>query len=294
MTENVAPVEQSTDNAENTAIDQAVTETQTDNQTSVSQSWRDSLPDDLKGNASLEKFETVEGLAKSYTNLEKMLGADKVPVPKEGDNEALERWYKAGGWPEQPEGYKFEKPADIPEGMVYDQDIDNRLTGILHEAKLDPRQAHSVREKLIELVSEGTVENVNASKAQADAVEAERKTAEESLRKEWGNAFDERAKIAGRAMNELWGADLMSAFEAGGFGNHPVLVKKAYEMGTKLIGEKNLIGEKEAEQTPGDLDAAISEFRNKHATALMDKTHVDHARLTAEMTRLYEKRFPNG
>ena len=39
-------------------------------------SWRDSLPEELKTNASLEKFSDVSTLAKSYINAESMIGKD--------------------------------------------------------------------------------------------------------------------------------------------------------------------------------------------------------------------------
>lgn len=254
-------------------------------------SWRDGLPDDLKESASLSKFETVEGLAKSYTSLEKMLGSDKVTVPKDGDEESLDKWYKAAGWPEDAKGYEFKQPEEVPEGMEYDEALDGRLQGILHEAKLDKRQASAVREELMKMVGEGVMDNMDASKLVADQQEQAIAESEATLQKEWGKAYEQNAKIAGRAINQLFGDDLEAVFNEKGLGNHPALIRAAHEMGKKLIGEKELIGEGLTEPTPGDLDSRISDFRTTHAAALNDASHSDHKLRVQEMTKLYDARY---
>ena len=62
-----------------TAVEQ---QSQPSEQTAATEtSWRDSLSDDLKTNASLQKFSDVGTLAKSYINAEQMIGKDKMVVP---------------------------------------------------------------------------------------------------------------------------------------------------------------------------------------------------------------------
>lgn len=258
---------------------------------SASASWRETLPDDLKESASLSKFETVEGLAKSYTNLEKMLGGDKVNIPKDGDEEGLERWYKAGGWPEDAKGYEFEPPAEVPEGMVYDEELDGRLSGILHSAKLDKRQAAAVRTELMKMVGEGAMENMDASKLADDQRAQALAESEAALKKEWGNAYEQNGKIAGRAINQLFGDELTAVFEENGLGNHPALIRAAHQMGKKLIGEKELIGEGLNEPSPKDLDEQISSYRASNKDALQDGSHPDHALAVQKLTDLYSRRY---
>ena len=45
--------------------------------------WKESLPDDLRDNPSLKSIQDVPGLAKSFIHAQKMVGADKIPVPTE-------------------------------------------------------------------------------------------------------------------------------------------------------------------------------------------------------------------
>lgn len=271
-----------------TAAEAAAATTAT--QTTTSQaSWRDSLPDDLKTSTSLTKFETIEGLAKSYTNLEKMLGTDKVPVPKDGDEEGAKNFFKAAGWPEKADGYGFKQPEKIPDGMVYNADLDTRLAGIFHGAKMTKSQAGAVREQLMNLVAEGATANLEAK----NVSEAERAKAIEvataTLKTEWGAAFDQRKAVAGAAINKFLSAETIAAIEAAGLGNNPSIVKDMYALGTKLAGEKELIGE--ALQSPADMESSIADFREKHKAALFDRSHPDHAVRTQEYTRLFERRY---
>jgi len=260
--------------------------------TTSSPSWLDDLPDDLKTSPSLSKFETKEGFAKSYINLEKMLGSEKVPVPKEGDAEGWTRYLKAGGLPDTPDAYGFTKPETVPEGFNYDEGLDKRIAGMMHKANLLPSQAKAMREELMGLVAEGAQENLNASKAQeaAKALDVQRGT--DALKQEWGPAFEQRGKVAGAAINKFLSPETIAAMDAAGLANNPAIIKDMYNLGVKLAGEKELIGVAEQSQAPTDLDAAIADHRSKHGAALQDRSHPDHKLRVAEMTALFNKRFP--
>lgn len=255
-------------------------------------SWRDSLPEDIRASTSLSKFETLEGFAKSYVNLERMLGSEKVPVPKEGDEEGWQRYYKAGGLPEKPEDYGFAQPERVPDGMVYSQELDQRLAGIMHGAGLNKSQASKVREQLMAIVSEGGTAQLEAGqKAEADR-KAAIQAGELALQQEWGTAFEQRGKIAGAAINKFLSPETIAAMDAAGLANNPAIIKDMYTLGVKLAGEKELIGAGGETASPGDLDAQIADLRQKHGAALFDRSHPDHAQRTKELTALFERRYP--
>ena len=48
--------------------------------------WLGSLPAELHSSASLRKFADVENLARGYVNAERLIGTDKIPVPKTDDD----------------------------------------------------------------------------------------------------------------------------------------------------------------------------------------------------------------
>lgn len=256
----------------------------------ASQSWRDSLPEDIRGHASLSKFETQEGLAKSYLNLEKMLGQEKIPVPKEGDTEGWQRYYKAGGLPEKPD-YGFTKPETLPEGFQYDEAMDTRLATIFHKANVLPAQAKPLRDELMALVSEGAQENLQAANAQKAARDLEVQRGTEALKQEWGQAFEQRGKVAGAAINKFLSPETIAALDSAGIANNPAIVRDMYNLGVKLAGEKELIGAVETSQSPTDLDAAIAAHRSAYEAVLMDKSHPDHNLRVQERNRLFEKRY---
>lgn len=260
--------------------------------------WRDGLPDELKNSPSLLKFDgnlsqadALHVLAKSYDSSVKMLGADKIVVPKEGDVEGWDKFYKAAGLPDKPEGYGFKPPEKIPEGFQYDEAIDNRLAGMMHKARVDPRQASVLREELMAMVAEGAMENVNAAKASEAAREVEIQRGLEALKGEWGSAFEPRSKVAGAAINEFLSPETIAAMEAVNLANNPAVIKDMYALGVKLKGEKQLIGEAEQLQTPADIDTAIAEFRTKHSAALTDRSHHENVLRSNELTKLFERKF---
>lgn len=250
----------------------------------ISQSWRDQLPEDIRTSPSLSKFETQEGLAKSYINLEKMLGQDKVVIPKEGDQAGWEAAYKALGRPDDPKAYGFQKPAELPAGLEYSEEQDMRLASVAHKAGLNKQQAALVREEFIKFMGEGAT-------AQSEAVEISRATQESQLKTEWGRAFDQNIKEAKVAIREYTDDSFIAMLEQTGLGNHPAMVKAFHTIARKTMGDDKLIGAgQQRENTPADLDKGIADYRQQHSAALFDASHPDHKLRTQEYTRLFELR----
>ena len=75
-----------------------------------------SLPEGLRAEPSLQTFDSVDKLAKSYVNAVKKMGSDPstmVQMPREG--ESWDNFYNQVGRPETPEGYDF---GDDPENTL--------------------------------------------------------------------------------------------------------------------------------------------------------------------------------
>ena len=60
---------------------------ETTEDTGSSVDWKASLEDGVKNDPSLADIQDVSGLAKSYIHAQKMVGADKVALPKENASE---------------------------------------------------------------------------------------------------------------------------------------------------------------------------------------------------------------
>lgn len=133
---------------------------------------------------------------KSYTELEKTLGADRIVLPgKDAKPEDWDAVYAKLGRPAKPEEYGFKAPQDIPDG-IYDPKFAAWAQTAFHKAGLTPRQAAAVHDEFVKMSLEGHNARVNDIKSKGDAGEAE-------LRKEWGGDYDKHVESGRRAAKAL-------------------------------------------------------------------------------------------
>lgn len=163
------------------------------------QSWLDSIQDaETKAWAQGKGWKDPADIVGSYKNLEKLLGSEKVPLPKDAnDAEGWDRLFKAAGRPDAPEAYGLDKI----EGA--DPEFSKAAAAAFHKAGLNPQQAAN----LVEFYG-----------AQAKAVQEAQETAfaQQSqlemgeLLKEWGPASEARISAA-RQGAQLLGLDEATA-----------------------------------------------------------------------------------
>lgn len=162
--------------------------------------WKSTVNTDLRNSPLLQKFEdTPEGLNKaleSHLNLEKLLGHEKVPIPKDvNDVEGWNRFSKAMGIPDKAEGYGL-PDAKLPEsmkGMTIDK---NKFAEIAHSFKCTPAQAKG----LWETYQREHVESYNR------AVEAHQKKITETvntLKGQWGDAYQANVELGQMVINKF-------------------------------------------------------------------------------------------
>jgi hypothetical protein len=225
-------------------------------------------------------------MAKSYINLERMLGGDKIAVPKSADDkEGWDKVYKALGRPDDAKGYELQKPENLPEGMEYSDDLEAKFREFAFEKGLTQTQAQDLRDfHLANMVSEFTAGQTEQA-GRIEEVMAD-------LQREWGRATDQKIGAASHAAKTLGGEEFAAMLDETGLGNDPRLIRGFAKIAEKIGGDKGLLGEALTESTPGDLDASIAEYRANHRDALMDKNHPDHKTRLAGLTALYNKRHP--
>jgi hypothetical protein len=95
--------------------------------------WMGGLPDDLKADATLRRFGSVEDLAKGHVEAHK-IAKSKVVLPKDGDADSVSRFF-ASIRPETPEAYQI----NVPEGQ--DSSFADAMKPIFHQAGLHPESA---------------------------------------------------------------------------------------------------------------------------------------------------------
>lgn len=132
-----------------------------------------------------------KALAKHAFNQEKLLGS-AIRVPKDDATpEERDAFLNKLGRPENPDGYQFTPPKDMPEGLAYDGDFASAFKAKAHELGLTAKQAAGLHDMYVGRMVEGygaqTARQQSALKERADAATAD-------LVKLWGPLDGQTAK----------------------------------------------------------------------------------------------------
>lgn len=231
--------------------------------------WRAALPPELRDAPSITKFNDPVALARSYTELESLIGRKGLVVPKEGDPPAVHAAYRqALGIPEKPDGYEI-KVEGAPEA-VWNAETGKVLASWAHELGLTPAQAQGLAERYAKMGGDGV-----------GAQEAERaRRIEEgaaALRSEWGAAFDAKRDYAMRAVREFGGDALLAELQALGAVSSPAIVKAFAAIGERM-GEDRPAGMgtgRSGVMTPAEAKAEQARLMAP-GTPYWDRRHPEH------------------
>lgn len=219
-----------------------VTDTQdqgSDQGDQASLGWRSALSDEFKENDFVKGFEKPTDFVKAaleiktkQENLEsKMEGA--IFKPGEGaTEEEVAAFRSAMGIPETPDDYEFPET----EGLEQDEQVMEWARGTFHKAGLSKEQA-----ALISQSWDGFI--LGMEQANEDASKEAFKTAQESLKTDWGADYDGNLELSHRAYKFF--EDKIEGFK--GFlegestngkalGNHPDMIRAFHVIG-KAMGE---------------------------------------------------------
>ena len=178
------------------------------------------VPEELREHPSLSPIKDVENLARSYVNAQRLIGADKIPVPVNPTDEDLDNIYNRLGRPESVDGYEI-----AVDGNIVTEDVARSYADIAHKLRLTPDQASGIMDYYRSMASQ-------ASEVTAEAETQQRSQTEMALRKEWGDDFDVRIEDAGKIAQQFGGGELLEMKLADGtkVGNHPDFIKAFAKM----------------------------------------------------------------
>ena len=162
--------------------------------------WKEKINPDLRNSPLTQKFSDdlvgLENQLKSHHELEKLLGHDKVPIPKDDkDTEAWALFSKALGIPDKAEGYGL-PDVEIPDslkGITFDK---NKFAEVVHSFKLTPSQAKGLWGAYTEMSKQAYM------KAQQDYQKGLTETINR-LRGEWGDAYEANVDIGQTVINKF-------------------------------------------------------------------------------------------
>ncbi len=250
---------QTTETAEQT---QQTTETQqTTQQTQQATTWKGFLKTDLKDSPLLTKFEdTPEGLNKaleSHANLEKLLGHDKVPIPKDAnDKEGWARFNKALGVPDTAEGYGLPdvRLPDSMKGMTIDK---ARFAEVARSQNMTPAQANSLWKTYNDI-------NVAAYNSHLETLQANLTKTVNMLKQEWGAAYNTNVELGQTVINQFSEDKEMNDFLTSVLTSDP-----------KGIRFLKKLGDQFAENKVGDFNVKRFAVTPEEAQAEIDKMSKD-------------------
>ena len=273
---------------EATGSDEAATETAVESSvdTGSSVDWKNALPDDVKTDPSLADIKDVGGLAKSYIHAQKMVGSDKVALPKEDATpEELDAFYDRLGRPKE---YEFTK-AELPEGMKLNEDMEKNMKAIMHKSGLTNKQANDLYSGYMKMTSE---EFTN----QQTAAENQKAEWYKTLQKDLGKAFDEQVDLSQRAARELGGEDFLNWLDSTGQGNNPMFVKMFAKVGQMMAEAGAEPGKPQSfEMTPDSARAEIARLqRDPNFMEQYNNKETDgHKEAVKKFGRLFEYAYPD-
>ena len=256
-------------------------------------SWKQGLSEDLRNSPLLQKFEdSIEGLTKafeSHANLEKLLGHEKVPIPKGVDDvEGWNRLSKAMGIPDKAEGYGLPTP-DMPKELGEISVDKNKFAEIAHSLKLTPSQAKGLWEAYTNELK-GSYEGFQKKQAETLA------NTVNILRSEWGDAFETNVELGQEVINKFCDSQEQADLITNVLAQHPDGVKFLSKIGNQFA--ENKIGDFQVKKFSLAPEEAYNEwqkiirdenhpYNNERATSKEREAAIDYVNSLIKATKGY-------
>jgi len=200
------------------------------NTTTDSSDWMGGFNEELKGYVQAKGFKDPASVVDSYKGLEKLLGAPKDRLLKLPEKEDASEWgdiYNKLGRPQTPKDYKFETVEGV------DPKLGEWAKENFHKLGLSQKQGEALLKSYKELE---TVETTSQLEQKQYAI----KNDMESLKKEWGAAFEQNSMIVDKAAQQF-GFDEEKLVKLREVFGAKEGMKSLHDLG-KRIGESSFVG----------------------------------------------------
>lgn len=262
-------------------------------------SFKDNLPEDIRNDKTLEKFEDEASLAKSYIELSRMIG-NSIRVPGEGASEEevskiLEKVSHLGiGKLPKDEDEVLDKLLKVPtKAEELKIDIDKDLLGVASEEQAAHLINRAIELKLTNKQAERFLTaNLKEIKAEKEGRKARLTEAESKIKEMFGSDFEARTRgmeLAAKVVAEK--VPGFEEFAQSDASKHPAVAFMLSEM-AKTLKEGNAILGKPAVQyglTPSEAQAKLESLRSHEA--YYNAYHPDHDAVVEERAKLMKIAF---
>jgi hypothetical protein len=242
--------------------------------------WKKTLGEGFEGLDTLDKFDSLESLAKGYVHAEKLIGREKIPMPE--TPEEIASVMKRLGAPETVEEYQLALPGEVSEKYkpVFEADLKWFGQSALKH-NLTRAQVKGVFEDYVEYQN-GNLKTLNEATGRA------RSEALVILEKEHGDNLQAVLGNAAHVLNTFGDDSLKATLDETGLGNHTALVRFLNKVHPFISEEVSL--DKAPAQTLAQLDGELNKALND--PAYLDKSLVGHKKAVENVTKLMKSRYP--
>ncbi len=262
------------------------------------QQFREMLPEDLRADPAFTPYtgenvnEIIGKLAKSYVNVNKLVGADKNAVLKlpnsPDDKDGWNNVYSKLGRPEKVEGYevsKFKEVAGVDEKSL------GEIAQVAYEKGVSKDALHAIVGKYLE--------QVGGAKTQTDEqVQETIKGYTDNLKKEWGEAYETKTSKVLETLKQKADPEFLKlAADYPFIFDHPAvmktmdaLIKMTVEDGGVKQGGSSGAGP----MSPNEARAALAAMDGdqEKMKILTTSGHPMREHLLAERTKLFKYAYP--
>lgn len=242
--------------------------------------WRDEIPQDLRGEKVWETFKSKEDVYKAHANLVKYQGRS-IGIP---DDKATEddwnQFYAKLGRPEAPDKYELKRPENLPENLTYSDDLEKWFRDVAHKHGLSAKQATGLynawNENAAQMFKQPEPESV-------EQVEANLKTT-------WGKDYQANMANVERFTRAYLDDEFVKFADEVGLGNDIRFLNVMARAGAKLREDTSIDTTRDRSTGAGDREAA----QKRYAEIMADKAYLDpsdprHALLHSERERLFHQ-----
>jgi hypothetical protein len=233
--------------------------------------WRASLPEDIRGEKSIEQYKTLPDFVKGFVETKKMVGQALRAPAADAPDEEWEKFYRAGGAPEKPDEYKFNIPAEIS----VPPEVEQRLRHQAHKMRLNGRQT----QQMINEYAKEYLEDRRLAKQATNEVS-------EKFQQEWGGNYKRNMALIDRALDQIDpDKSLRLVLNESGAMYHPAIIKHFHEYSKRLV---------EGGLMQGDVDGVVGREEARAKIAALTpawQASKPGDPIREEMTRLHQLAF---
>ena len=215
--------------------------------------WRIDLPEDLRGNPTIQNATERDTFIKNALEWQSEMGR-RVRPPDAPENQ--EAWAAFGkrlpGYPETPEGYREAVQAQLPEGVEVNAELLNGAFAVAHQYGYSPHQLAP----MVAWYVQNQMHQNNLSDAAAQQEEREWET---QLNARWGASAPQmlnnnRAFITMSTPDKALNQEVISFLNETGVANHPKVAEWIYRMSLQVQDSMAFVSEDYGSTIPSGED----------------------------------------